>query len=253
MALSPDEVARYARHIVLHEVGGAGQARLAASRILVIGAGGLGSPALLYLAAAGVGRLTVVDDDAVSLSNLQRQVLHTTPAIGTPKTESARAALAQLNPHVAVTTVARRLDPTTAADLVVGHDLVLDGSDNFPTRYCANDACVAAGVPLLLGALSAWEGQVGLFDPRRGGPCYRCVFPEPPAAGLSAPCSEAGVVGALPGVIGTLMALEAIKHVTRVGTSLRGTLLLFDGLGLETRRIRVTARADCQTCHGAGA
>ena len=171
MTLGPDELNRYARHIVLREIGGPGQAKLAASAVLVVGAGGLGSPALLYLAAAGIGRLAIVDDDAVSLSNLQRQVLHRTSDIGRPKTESARAALSALNPHVRIETHACRLDAAAAADLVRAADLVLDGCDNFETRYAVNAACVAAEVPLISGALSQWEGQLALFDPARGGPC----------------------------------------------------------------------------------
>jgi len=250
VSLSPDELERYARHIVLHEIGGPGQQRLRATRALVVGAGGLGSPVLLYLAAAGIGRLTLVDDDAVSLSNLQRQVLYGTADIGTAKVESAARAICRLNPHVAVETHPVRLNDGRAAALVPGHDLVLDGSDTFETRYLVNRACVAAKVPLLSGALSQWEGQVGLFDPARGGPCYACVFPEPPAAGLVPSCALAGVVGALPGVVGALMALEAIKLVTGAGPPLRGSLLMFDGLHAETRRIRTTPRLACRVCGG---
>jgi molybdopterin/thiamine biosynthesis adenylyltransferase len=253
VTLTPEEVERYARHIVLHEIGGAGQQRLGAAKLLVVGAGGLGSPALLYLAAAGIGRLSVVDDDVVSLSNLQRQVLFGTDDIGAPKAEAAARALARLNPHVTVEPRAERLEAACAARLVPGHDLVLDGSDNFATRYLVNAACVAAGTPLLSGALSQWEGQLGLFDPERGGPCYACVFPEPPAAGLVPSCALAGVVGALPGVIGAMMALEAIKLVARAGASLRGTLLIYDGLHAESRRIRTAARRGCGVCGGRGA
>ncbi len=252
MTLSPDELARYARHIVLHEIGGPGQQRLKASRILVVGAGGLGSPALLYLAAAGVGTLGVVDDDTVSLSNLQRQVLHATDEIGRPKTESAARALHRLNPHVAVETHPLRLDAGTAASLVPAWDLVLDGSDNFATRYLVNAACVAAARPLLSAAMSQWEGQLSLFDPARGGPCYQCLFPEPPAPELTPSCAQAGVIGALPGVMGAMMALEAIKLVTRAGTPLRSALLVYDALHAETRRIRTAARPGCPVCGGRG-
>ena len=248
MTLSPDELERYARHIVLHEIGGAGQQRLKAARLLVVGAGGLGSPALLYLAAAGVGHLTVVDDDAVSLSNLQRQVLHATPDIGRSKVASTAAALARLNPHVAVEGLAFRLDEQTALALAPGHDLVLDGSDSFETRYAVNAACVAAGVPLLAAAMGPWEGQIGLYHPAGGGPCYACVFPEAPAPELMPSCARAGIVGALAGVMGSLLALEAIKQVTGAGTGLRGTLLLYDALHAETRRIRTVGRPGCPVC-----
>ena len=252
MTLSPDELARYARHLVLHEIGGPGQQRLAAARVLVVGAGGLGSPALLYLAAAGVGALGVVDDDRVSLSNLQRQVLHGTAEIGAAKVASAARALAGLNPHVVVEAHALRLDAKAAAGLVPRYDLVLDGSDNFATRYLVNAACVAAGRPLILAAMSQWEGQIALFHPAGGGPCYQCLFPEPPAPELTPSCAQAGIVGALPGVMGSMMALEAIKLVARAGTSLRGALLVYDGLHADFRRIRIAARGECPVCHGAG-
>lgn len=251
--MTPEELARYARHIVLHEIGGPGQARLGAARVLVVGAGGLGSAALLYLAAAGTGRLVVVDDDAVGLSNLQRQVLHATPEVGAPKVESAERALGRLNPHVAVEGHALRLDAEAAARLVPGADVVLDGSDNFATRYLVNAACVAAGRPLIAAAMSQWEGQIGLFHPAGGGPCYRCVFPEAPADELMPSCARAGVVAPLPGVMGSMLALEAIKLLTGAGTPLRGALLLYDALHADVRRIRTRARADCPVCHGAGA
>jgi molybdopterin/thiamine biosynthesis adenylyltransferase len=248
MSLSPEELQRYARHIVLREVGGPGQARLRAARVLVVGAGGLGSPALLYLAAAGVGHLTIVDDDVVGLSNLQRQVLFGTPDIGAPKAERAREALARLNPHVSVETKAVRIDAGNAGGLVAGHDLVLDGCDNFATRYAVNAACVAAGVPLIAAAMSQWEGQISLWHPAGGAPCYACVFPEPPAEGLAPSCAEAGVIGALPGVMGSMMALEAIKHLARAGTGLAGQMFLYDGLHSETRRIRISRRPGCRVC-----
>ena len=250
MSLAPEEVERYARHIVLHEIGGPGQQRLRAARVLVVGAGGLGSPALLYLAAAGVGAITLVDDDAVALSNLQRQVLFGTADLGRPKAEAAREALARLNPHVAVEARALRLDAGNAPALVAGQDLVLDGCDNFATRYAVNAACVATGVPLIAAAMSQWEGQISLYDPARGAPCYACVFPVPPAAGLAPSCAEAGVVGALPGVMGSMMALEAIKHLARAGTGLAGILLIYDGLNAETRRIRISRRPGCAVCGG---
>jgi molybdopterin/thiamine biosynthesis adenylyltransferase len=252
MTLGPDELERYARHIVLHEIGGAGQQRLKAARVLVVGAGGLGSPALLYLAAAGVGALGIVDDDTVGLANLQRQILFATGDVGAPKTAAAAAALDRLNPHVAVEPHALRLDAATAAMLVPRYDLVLDGSDNFATRYAVNAACVAAGRPLIAAAMSQWEGQIGLFHPAGGGPCYQCLFPEAPSPGLTQSCSRAGIVGALPGVMGSLMALEAVKLVARAGTTLRGSLMIFDGLHADTRRIRIAPRGDCPVCRGSG-
>lgn len=248
MSLDPDDLARYARHIVLREIGGPGQARLRAARVLVIGAGGLGAPALLYLAAAGVGAIDIVDDDTVSLSNLQRQVIFGMADIGAPKAEAAAAALERLNPGVTVRAHRMRFSPETAGPLVATADLVLDGSDNFPTRYLANAACVAAGTPLLSAAIGQWDGQLALFDPARGGPCYHCLFPELPAEGLAPACAEAGVAGPLPGVMGALLALEALKHLARAGESLRGRLLLFDGLRAETRRVRISPRPGCPTC-----
>ncbi len=252
MSLGPEELERYARHIVLREIGGPGQARLGAARVLVVGAGGLGSPALLYLAAAGVGRIEVVDDDRVSLSNLQRQVLFGTGDIGRPKVEAAAEALGRLNPHVTVVPLAERLGPESAAGLVAGCDLVLDGCDSFETRALVNAACVAAGVPLIAAAIGQWEGQISLYDPARGGPCFACIFPRAPAPGLAPSCAAAGVIGALPGVMGSMMALEAIKQIAGAGTGLRGRMLIYDALGADTRRIRISAREDCAVCGGAG-
>lgn len=252
MTLSDAELERYARHIVLREIGGPGQMRLRAARVLVIGAGGLGAPVLLYLAAAGVGRIGIVDDDTVSLSNLQRQVLYGMDDIGASKAGRAAVALGRLNPHVEVVAHVRRLGAEDAAALVAGHDLVLDGCDNFPTRHAVNAACVAADVPLIAAAMSQWEGQISLYDPAGGGPCYACLFPEAPAPGLAPSCAEAGIVGALPGVMGSLMALEAVKHLARAGRSLRGRLLIFDGLDAAVRTIAIAARADCAVCGGVG-
>lgn len=248
MGFSDEELERYARHIVLREVGGAGQAKLKAARVLVIGAGGLGAPALLYLAAAGVGRIGIVDDDRVSLSNLQRQIIHRTDGVDRPKTESAAAALTALNPHSAITCHTQRLTAADAEALVAGYDLVLDGSDNFTTRYTVNAACVRAGVPLIIGALSQWEGQVSLFDPARGTPCYACVFPAAPAEGLAPSCAEAGVMGALAGTVGAMMAGEAIKAITGAGETLAGRLLLWDGLYADARRVRIKPRPGCPVC-----
>ncbi|MXU64466.1 HesA/MoeB/ThiF family protein [Oceanomicrobium pacificus] len=248
MGFTPEELERYARHIVLREVGGTGQQRLRDAHVLVIGAGGLGAPALLYLAAAGLGRLTLVDDDTVSLSNLQRQVLFRTGDIGRPKVEAAAEALAALNPHLTLRAVPERFGAETGKALFAGVDLVIDGSDNFATRHAVNAAAVAAGVPLLSGAMSQWEAQLSLYDPARGAPCYACIFPDVPADGLVPSCAEAGIIGALPGVIGAMMALEAIKAISGAGEDLRGTLLLYDALGASMRRISVARRADCAVC-----
>lgn len=249
MAFSEDELERYARHLVLHEVGGPGQQRLKSARVLVIGAGGLGSPALLYLAAAGVGTLGVVDDDVVSLSNLQRQVLHATRAVDRPKTESAAATIASINPHVNVVGHRTRLVPGNADELVRAYDIVLDGSDNFDTRYLVNATCARHETPLVSAALGRWEGQLSVFRPWAGGPCYQCLFPEAPAPGTVAPCSEAGVLGAIAGVLGTMQAAEALKLITGAGEPLDGRLLLYDALAAEARTIRLSKRGDCPVCH----
>lgn len=245
---SPSELDRYARHIVLREVGGPGQKKLKSARVLVIGAGGLGAPVLQYLAAAGVGTIGVVDDDEVDNSNLQRQVIHTDDRIGMPKVFSAQEAIAAQNPFVTLRPYHRRLQADMAHDLIADYDLVLDGTDNFETRYLVNKTCVAAGVPLISAAITQWEGQISLYDPARGGPCYQCVFPEIPADGLAPSCSEAGVMGALPGVVGAMMASEAIKWITGAGESLRGRLLLYDALYAENRVITVTRNAECPIC-----
>jgi len=247
-AFDADELERYARHIVLREIGGPGQTRLKRARVLVVGSGGLGAPALQYLAGAGVGTLGVIDDDIVSTDNLQRQVIHGEATLGMPKVFSAERAIANLNPYVAVKPYNRRLTADIAGDLVRDYDVVLDGSDNFDTRYLVNAACHGAGVPLIAGAISQWEGQVSLYDPARGAPCYACVFPEPPAPGLAPSCAEAGVIGPLPGVIGAMMAVETVKHLAGAGTSLAGTLVIYDALHGEHRRISVARRPDCAVC-----
>lgn len=245
-----EELERYARHITLPEIGGGGQRALKDAKVLVVGAGGLGSPALLYLAAAGVGRIGVIDADVVSLSNLQRQVIHTDAGQGMPKVFSAQQAIAALNPRIDVRPYNRMLTPEIAADLFADYDLILDGTDAFATRAMVNAAAVAAGRPVLAGAISAWEGQVTLYDPAGGAPCMACIFPEAPAPGLSATCAETGVIGALPGVVGSMMALEAVKEVTGAGQGLRGRMLIYDALHGEAREIRLKRRADCAVCGG---
>lgn len=247
MRLSPPELVRYARHLTLPEVGTAGQERLRRARVLLVGAGGLGSPAALYLAAAGVGTLGIVDGDAVELSNLQRQVLHGTAAIGRPKTESARQRLADLNPHVVVETHPVRLSSENARAILGRYDLAIDGSDNFPTRYLVNDASVLLGKPYVYGSIFRFDGQVSVFA-APGGPCYRCLFADPPPPDLVPNCAEAGVLGVLPGLVGSLQALEAIKWILGAGESLVGRLLLVDALRVRFRELSVTRDPDCQVC-----
>lgn len=248
----PDEVARYSRHLLLHEIGGPGQQKLKAARVLVIGAGGLGAPALMYLAAAGAGHITVVDDDVVEPSNLQRQIIHTGDRIGMAKALSAARTLHALNPFISVQPIVEHLDEALARRLIADHGLVLDGSDNFDTRYLVNRVATDLHTPLIAAAMTQWEGQMALYDPAGGGPCYACVFPTRPAPGLVRPCAEAGIVAPLPGVFGALMAIEAIKHLTGAGETLRGRLLILDALHSTMRTIRTKARADCPVCHGAG-
>ncbi|HET9709557.1 MAG TPA: molybdopterin-synthase adenylyltransferase MoeB [Gemmatimonadales bacterium] len=245
--LSHDELIRYSRHLILPEIGLAGQERLKAARVLLVGAGGLGSPAALYLAAAGIGTLGLIDFDVVDRSNLQRQVVHGTAAVGTSKLQSARVRLADLNPHVQVETTETRLTAANALAHLRGWDVVLDGSDNFPTRYLVNDASVLLGIPTVYGAVLRFEGQVSVFDAKRG-PCYRCLYREPPPPELVPSCAEGGVVGVVPGVIGTLQALETIKLVTGTGTSLIGRLVLFDGMKLQFREIALTKDPECVVC-----
>ncbi len=247
-AFRPAELDRYARHILLREIGGPGQRRLKDARVLVVGAGGLGAPALLYLAAAGVGRIGVIDDDVVESSNLQRQVIHADARLGMAKAQSAVIAMQALNPFVEARSYTRRLTPEIAGDLFGEHDLILDGSDNFDTRELVNRVAVQLCKPLIAGALTQWEGQISLYDPARGGPCHACVFPQRPAPGLVPTCAEAGVAGPLPGVVGSMMALEAVKAITGAGEGLRGRLLLFDGLHGENRVISLRKRPGCPVC-----
>ena len=251
MSLSDDELERYARHIVLREVGGVGQARLKAARVLVIGAGGLGSPVILYLAAAGVGTIGIVDDDTVSLSNLQRQIAYRTIDIGKPKTVSASDALRAINPNVAVETHSVRLDVSNALDLISRYDIVADGSDNFATRFLVNDACFFARKTLVSAAVTEFDGQLATFKAfDRSGryPCYRCIFPEPPLAGTVPSCSEAGVLGAAAGVMGTLQALEVLKEIAGIGESMAGRLLVYDALTTNFRRLTVKPDPACALC-----
>jgi adenylyltransferase/sulfurtransferase len=248
---SREQLDRYARHIILPGVGAAGQRRLLDARVLVVGAGGLGSPILLYLAAAGVGHIDLVDDESVEASNLQRQVVHGLSALGRPKAASAAERLADLNPDVEVVQHVERLTRDNARERVRAVDLVLDGSDNFPTRYLVNDACVLERTPLIYGALSPFEGQVSVFAADDGadrGPCYRCLFPRPPEPGTVPNCSEAGVFGVLPGVVGSLMAGEALKLIVGFGSPLVGTLLHVDALGAEFRRFTLARDPACPVC-----
>lgn len=243
--LTPEEIQRYKRHLVLKEIGGQGQQRLKAARVLVVGAGGLGSPLLLYLAAAGVGTLGVIDDDTVSLDNLQRQVLHDTPHVGSLKVESAREAIARLNPHVAVETHAERLTASNAMDIISRYDIVADGSDNFATRYLVSDACYFARRPLAFAAVGPFDGYVTMFKPYTAAPdgnpypSYRCLFPEAPPPGTVANCAEVGVLGAVVGVVGTLQAVEVLKELTGTGQSLAGHLLIYDAKDARFERVSV--------------
>jgi len=245
-ALSRDELLRYSRHLVLPGFGLAGQEKLKAARVLIVGAGGLGSPAALYLAAAGVGTIVLADADRVDATNLQRQIIHRSEDIGLPKVESARRRLGELNPNVRVDVIAERLTSANARAMIRAVDVVLDGSDNFPTRYLVNDACVLEKKPLVYGSIFRFDGQVSLFAP--GGPCYRCLFADPPPAGLVPNCAEGGVVGALPGIIGSLQALEAIKLILGTGETLQGRLLLFDGLRMSFREVELRKDPDCPVC-----
>jgi molybdopterin/thiamine biosynthesis adenylyltransferase len=242
-----EQIRRYSRQIILPQVGGTGQQKLLASKVLLIGAGGLGSPAGLYLAAAGVGTLGFVDSDVVDLSNLHRQILHGKGDLGRAKTESAAETIRALNPDVKVILHQERLTSENGLELVSQYDVVVDGSDNFPTKYLANDACVLLKKPLVLGAVFQFEGQVSVFLPG-GGPCYRCIFPTPPPPGAVPSCQEAGVFGAVPGVIGCIQATETIKLLLGIGETLAGRLLIFDALSLEFLEIEVKREPECPVC-----
>jgi adenylyltransferase/sulfurtransferase len=246
-SLSREELQRYSRHLILADVGLEGQRRIKAARILLIGAGGLGSPAALYLAAAGVGTLGIVDFDVVDVTNLHRQVLHGTSAVGIPKLESARARIAELNPNVDVVTHETRLTSANALEILGQYDIIVDGTDNFATRYLTNDACVMLGKPNVYGSIFQFDGQASVFS-LPGGPCYRCLFPEPPPPGSVPSCAEGGVLGVLPGLIGTIQATEALKLVLGIGTSLAGRLLLVDAMEMTFRTVRVPRDPACPAC-----
>ena len=247
-----EQLDRYARHIILPHVGAKGQLKLLDSSVLVIGAGGLGSPILLYLAAAGVGRLGIVDFDGVDLSNLQRQVIHSLDTLGENKAVSAKARIQALNPDVDVQLYREALSGDNARAIIQPFDLIIDGSDNFPTRYLVNDAAVLEHKPLIYGAMAQFEGQVSLFHSETAsaqlGPCYRCLYPKPPPPGSVPSCAEAGVFGALPGVIGSLMAVESIKHIVGMGESLAGRLLHYDALYAEFREVQLQRNPNCPVC-----
>lgn len=247
--LSDDQVERYARHLILREIGGAGQQALLAARVLVVGAGGLGAPLVTYLAAAGVGTIGLVDDDRVSLSNLQRQIIHRTADVGRLKVDSAADTVAALNPDVQVVRHALRLDASNALDLVGAYDVIADGSDNFATRFLLNDACYFARRPLVSAAIGEFEGQLATWKAHTGTcPCYRCLFPAPPPAGTVPNCTEAGVLGALAGVMGSLQAVEVVKEILGLGTSLAGRLMIYDALDARTRTLKIPRDPACALC-----
>jgi adenylyltransferase/sulfurtransferase len=247
MALSNDEVKRYSRHLIMPEVGVDGQQKLKQGSVLCIGAGGLGSPAALYLAAAGVGRIGIVDFDVVDYSNLQRQVIHGTPDVGRSKLASAKDRLLGLNPHITIDTYETALSSKNALDLFKPYDVILDGTDNFPTRYLTNDACVILGKPNAYGSIFRFEGQASVFA-TQGGPCYRCLYPEPPPPGLVPSCAEGGVLGVLPGVVGTIQATEAIKLIMGIGEPLIGRFLIYDALRMKFRELKLKKDPDCPVC-----
>jgi len=246
-SLSPDELQRYHRQLILPNVGERGQRKLAGARVLLVGAGGLGSPVALYLAAAGVGHIGIIDEDVVDVSNLHRQVLHGTHDIGRPKVASAGDRLRDLNPHVDVATIHARLSSSNAMDLLRTYNIVVDGSDNFPTRYLVNDACVLLGIPCVHASISRFDGQASVFATPEG-PCYRCIFPEPPAPGSIPSCADGGVFGALPGLLGSIQATEVIKLITGVGESLVGRLLIVDALRMRFRTIELERNPACPAC-----
>jgi adenylyltransferase/sulfurtransferase len=250
---TPDQRRRYSRHLLIPEVGEEGQRKLLAAKVLLVGAGGLGSPAALYLAAAGVGTIGVVDADVVDDSNLQRQVIHTTDRIGMPKVESARLTIEALNPDVTVRAIEDRMTPENIFDIIDGYDVIVDGSDNFATRYLLNDATVLKKIPVVHGSIFRFDGQVTVLDPRdEASPCYRCLFPSPPPPELAPNCAEAGVLGVLPGLIGMIQTTEAIKLVLGIGEPLTGRLLMVDARSMDFRTLRVKRAPRCPMCGEAG-
>lgn len=248
MDFTEEQIERYSRHIILPEIGGRGQAKLLKSRVFVLGAGGLGSPALMYLAAAGIGEIGVADGDCVEVSNLQRQIIHSTQTVGEPKVFSAKKAIEALNPDVKVSTFNKRLTVDNIREALRGYDVALDGSDNFPTRFLMNDAAFFEEKPLVSGSMFRFDGQVSVFKPHKGFPCYRCLYPEPPPKGLVPSCQEAGVLGALAGVVGVLQAVEAIKELLGLGDGLAGHLLIFDSLKMTFRKVKVRKDPGCALC-----
>jgi adenylyltransferase/sulfurtransferase len=247
-AFTPEQVQRYARHLILPEVGGAGQRKLLNTSVLLLGAGGLGSPAAMYLAAAGVGKLGILDFDAVDASNLQRQLLHGVEDLGRPKVDSAEDTLQGLNPDLQVVKHPVHVNSENAFEIFRPYDLIVDGTDNFPTRYLANDAAYLLGKPLVYGAIYRFEGQMTVFDAAHGHGCYRCLFPTPPPPGAVPSCAEAGVFGVLPGIIGSLMAFETIKYVLGIGDSLVGRLLVFEGMDMSFRTLNLRRNPECPLC-----
>ncbi len=248
MDFTEEQIERYSRHIILPEVGGRGQAKLLKSKVFVLGAGGLGSPALLYLAAAGVGTIGMADGDCVDLSNLQRQIIHNTGKVGKPKVLSAKESIEALNPDVKVLPYHGRLTADNIREIIRDYDVVLDGSDNFPTRFLMNDAAFFENKTLVSGSMFRFDGQVSVFKPSKGFPCYRCLYPEPPPKGLVPSCQEAGVLGALAGVIGVLQAVEAVKEILGIGETLAGYLMIFDALKMTFRKVKVRKDPECALC-----
>lgn len=246
--LSNEEIRRYSRHLILPEFGMEGQRRLKQGSVLLVGTGGLGSPLALYLAAAGVGHIGLVDFDVVDESNLQRQIAHGTSTVGVKKTESAKRRIADLNPNVEVSTYETQITSENALELMGPYDVIIDGTDNFPTRYLTNDASVMLGKPNVYGSIFRFEGQATVFYPKAGGPCYRCLYPEPPPPGLVPSCAEGGVLGVLPGVIGTIQATEAIKLLTGIGETLTGRLMLYDAFNMKFRELKLRRNPACPVC-----
>jgi len=248
MELNNDQIRRYSRHLILPEVGLAGQKKICSASVLCIGAGGLGSPIAMYLAAAGIGKIGVLDFDTVDFSNLQRQILHGTEDVGRPKTESAKATIQRINPNVEVVIHNTRISSENALDIIRPYDIVVDGTDNFPTRYLTNDACVLLKKPNVYGSIFRFDGQASVFAPHLGGPCYRCLYPEPPPPGMVPSCAEGGVLGVLPGIVGTIQATEILKLALGKGSSLVGRLLLFDALDMRFRELKLRRDPQCPLC-----